>query len=95
LIIFEGIAFVVWGSDSHPTPPIQAGVARIGGALIAWQLLWIFLVAVVLTGAFSLFLNRSWFGLAIRASAENPLTAYLLGSIAARSAWSHSASRQR
>lgn len=79
LTIFEGIAFLLWGSDSHPTPPVQPGTVTLGGALIAWQLIWVFVVAVVLTGLFSLFLHRTWFGLAIRASAENPLTAYLLG----------------
>jgi branched-chain amino acid transport system permease protein len=79
MVVFEGIAFVVWGSDPRRTPAIHPGVVNVAGAVVVWQSVWMMVTALVLTIGFSLFLHRTWFGLAMRACAENAVTAWLLG----------------
>jgi branched-chain amino acid transport system permease protein len=54
-------------------------VLKLGSAIVIWQSVWMMVAAVALTAGFSLFLHRTWLGLAMRACAENPVTAWLLG----------------
>jgi branched-chain amino acid transport system permease protein len=79
MVVFEGLAFVIWGPDPRRPPALAPGVLNVGGAILSWQSVWMMVAAVALTLGFSLFLHRTWLGLAMRASAENPVTGWLLG----------------
>lgn len=79
LVIVEGAAFLIWGSDPVLGKPVQAGVFRIMGAVVPWQYVWNIVALVAITAALHVFLTRTWTGRAMRANAENPLMSYLLG----------------
>lgn len=79
LVLFEGVAFVVWGPDPRRAPALQPGVVTIGGAVIIWQSIWMILAAAGVTLALHMFLRRTWMGRSMRACAQNTTTAYLLG----------------
>jgi len=79
VVVFEGSAFLIWGPDPQRGPPLQRGVFELFGAIVVWQSLWMFVGAIVISLALYLFLRFTWAGRAMRACAQNPLTAYLLG----------------
>ena len=79
LVVFEGLAFVIWGPDPRRGPSIHPGVLTIGGAVIVWQSVWMLLIAVLLAFGIHRFLHHTWLGLAMRAAAQGTVTAYLLG----------------
>lgn len=78
-VVFEGAAFLIWGPDPQRGPAIQRGVFRIFGAVVVWQSVWMLGAIVVFSLALHLFLRRTWMGQAMRACAQNPLAAHLLG----------------
>jgi ABC-type branched-subunit amino acid transport system ATPase component/ABC-type branched-subunit amino acid transport system permease subunit len=65
------------GSTIYPSP-LPWGVTVAGVRLASPELMVVFIVPVVVL-ALSLFLTRSWYGLALRAAAENPDRAELSG----------------
>ena len=79
VVVFEGAAFLIWGPDPKRAPPLQRGVFELFGAIVVWQSLWMFVAAIVISLALHLFLRFTWSGRAMRACAQNPLTAHLLG----------------
>ena len=79
LVLFEGAAFLLWGSDPKRGPSIQAGVVRIFGALISWQAIWMMITVAVISVGLQFFLKRTWLGRAMRACAQNAMMSYLLG----------------
>lgn len=79
LVLFEGIIFLLWGSDPRRGPSIQTGVFTLFGAVVAWQSLWMMVAAALIALGLHLFLQRTWMGRAMRASAENATMSYLLG----------------
>lgn len=83
--IFEGAAFVAWGTDTVPFPQFitGAGLDLAGVHVPAQQLLAVGAIAV-LTAAVALFFSRTVLGKALYASADNPLAARLVGISPAR-----------
>ena len=79
MVVFEGAAFLIWGSDPQRGPPLQPGVFRLWGAVVVYQSVWMFVATVVIAVALHQFLRRTWMGRAMRACAQNPITAPLLG----------------
>lgn len=79
-IVIQTMAMIIWRPnpivfpDLLPTDPIH-----IGGALLAPKQLLILVVAAVTMGALLLLVNRTWLGRAMRATAENPRVAGLMG----------------
>jgi branched-chain amino acid transport system permease protein len=79
LVVFEGAAFLVWGPDPQRSPALHPGVFRVAGAVVVWQAVWMLTAALAIATGLHLFLRRTWTGRAMRACAESPTTAYLLG----------------
>jgi branched-chain amino acid transport system permease protein len=79
-IVIQTVAMIVWKPnpivfpDLLPTTPIQ-----IGGALLAPKQLLILVVSAVMMIALMLLVNRTKLGRAMRATAENPRIAGLMG----------------
>ena len=82
-VLLYGHALVPgWGSDSHPLPGFggpASGALEFGGATVQVQSLWVFALLIAALGALYLFFERTYYGKAIRAAAENPLGARLIG----------------
>jgi branched-chain amino acid transport system permease protein len=75
-----------WGSDSHPLAgfggPLNIVIlssSKGGGAIVQVQSLWVFALLLGALAALYLFFERTYYGKAIRAAAENPLGARLVG----------------
>jgi branched-chain amino acid transport system permease protein len=76
--IIQNIALLIWGADFKGYSYLNVGV-NIGGAVFAANRLITLLYAVVIGAAFYLFLAFTRMGKAIRAAAQDPRTAELMG----------------
>jgi branched-chain amino acid transport system permease protein len=79
MVVFEGAAFLIWGADPHRGPALQTGVFVLWGAVVVYQSLWMFVITLIIAVVLHLFLKKTWMGRAMRACAQNPITASLLG----------------
>ena len=80
LIVIENAALMAFGSDFRSVSvPYQVEGYRLGDIFIGAPYLYAFVAAVVLASALWLFLDRSWMGRAIRAVAQDPMAATLVG----------------
>jgi branched-chain amino acid transport system permease protein len=78
--VLSGAAMVRWGKDPLRLPAFSGEQSlTLGGATILPQVLWILAATVVTVGLLSLFLTRTTYGKALRACAENPSAASLVG----------------
>jgi branched-chain amino acid transport system permease protein len=77
---FRGSAMILWGKDPLPLQPFsgQQSIFVAGAALLP-QVLWILGAAVLTVVLLSLFLNKTVYGKALRACAENQGAASLVG----------------
>ncbi len=78
IFIIQNIAILTWGADIKSYSYLNYGVS-IWGAIFAANRLVTLLFAVVISAAFYLFLARTRLGKAIRAAAQDPRTAGLMG----------------
>ncbi|MFG1417248.1 branched-chain amino acid ABC transporter permease [Xanthobacter sp. V0B-10] len=80
MIVIENAALMVFGSDYRSVSvPYQVEGFRLGDIFVGAPYLYAFAAAVVLAAALWLFLERSWTGRAIRAVAQDPMAATLVG----------------
>ncbi|MEA2718694.1 MAG: branched-chain amino acid transport system permease protein livM [Candidatus Eremiobacteraeota bacterium] len=80
LTLFEGAALLVWGSQPYQLPPFSGyQPVSIGGAKIPTQAFWDIGITAVVVAALWYVLQRTTFGKALRACAENPNAATLMG----------------
>ncbi|MBT0957224.1 branched-chain amino acid ABC transporter permease [Alphaproteobacteria bacterium KMM 3653] len=80
LILFQGLVLIKWGPEMQYFPsPWQDPNLRIGELVIGLPQLASLILALVLVGGLSLLLARTGLGRAIRAIAESPDTAAMLG----------------
>jgi branched-chain amino acid transport system permease protein len=78
--IIRGLMVGLWGGDTRQFPQVvPTGVIRIGDLVIPEVGIWSSMVAVVLLVAFALFFRYSLWGIAMRAAANEQLTASTLG----------------
>jgi len=78
--IIRGVMVGLWGGDTRQFPPvIPADVVRLGSIPIPRVGVWSAGVAVTLLVVFSLFFRYSLWGIAMRAAANEQLTASTLG----------------
>jgi branched-chain amino acid transport system permease protein len=78
--IVRGMMVGLWGGDTRQFPPVvPAGVVRLGDLAIPEVGIWSALVALLLLLGFSLFFRYSLWGIAMRAAANEQLTASTLG----------------
>jgi branched-chain amino acid transport system permease protein len=78
LFIIQNVALQIWGGDMRAYSYLNTGI-NLGGAVFAANRLIALIFAVVLGIAFYFFLVRTRLGKAIRAAAQDPTTAGLLG----------------
>jgi branched-chain amino acid transport system permease protein len=78
--LLRGVAMVVWGSEALNLPAFSGEQPLvIGGASLVPQVVWIVTTAALSVTLLSLFLNRTLYGKALRACAENQTAATLVG----------------
>ena len=70
---------LIWGPDAEGLRPVTAGQYDVLGVSIRAQELWILAVAAVVAGAVYWFYERTLLGKALRACAEQPTAARLVG----------------
>ncbi len=78
LFIIQNVAILIWGADIEGYSYLAFGV-DLGGAIFAANRLVTLLFAVIIGVAFYLFVARTRLGKAIRAAAQDPATAGLMG----------------
>src|SRR4030042_1938145 len=78
LFMIQNIAILIWGADIKGYSYLNYGVS-LWGAIFAANRLVTLLCAVIIGTAFYLFLARTRLGKAIRAAAQDPRTAGLMG----------------
>ncbi len=80
LTIFEGLALVIWGSQPYAAPAFSSHSPLIlGGVSMPVQGVWVIGSAFVIVGILGWALYRTSFGKALRACAQNPTAALLMG----------------
>jgi branched-chain amino acid transport system permease protein len=78
--VIKGIVLLLWGSETRSIAPFfGTSVIHLFGATLTPQVLCVLGLLAMVTTALSLFLNRTLFGRALRASAVNPTGAELVG----------------
>ena len=79
-IILQQLAMLVWGRKNLAFPQIiPSYTIEVGGATITGVQIVIVLLSVILMAALSLMIYRTRLGIAMRATAENPHVAQLMG----------------
>lgn len=78
LFIIQNIALIVWGADLRAYSYLSVGVNILGARFAANRLVTL-LFSIVIGAAFYLFLGHTRLGKAIRAAAQDPKTAGLMG----------------
>ena len=79
-ILLKGGAMIAWGKDPHALPPFSSGgPIMLWGAAVQPQALWVFAVAGGVVLVLSLFFQRSMYGKAMLACADNPGAARMVG----------------
>lgn len=78
--VMHGGIEAIWGGDTHTPPPLLPRTPLfVGDVLIPGAVLGNFAVAALLIGGFLLFFRYSKTGVALRATASDPITAATLG----------------
>lgn len=76
----HGVVDAVWGGNNYEMPQILPRKPFIlGDILIPGQVVWSFALAAVIIAGFTLYFRYSRTGIAMRAAASDPITAYVLG----------------
>ena len=79
-IVLQNLAMMIWGREYHAFPlPFTNSLHALGGAIITDVQLGIVIVALLMMSGLMLLIHRSRFGRAMRAVAENPSAAALMG----------------
>jgi branched-chain amino acid transport system permease protein len=80
LIVLQNAALLVFGSSFRSvTTPYQASALRLGPLYLSLPYLAAFVASVASGLTLWVFLQRSWFGRAMRATAQDPFAAQLMG----------------
>lgn len=79
-ISLRGATMITWGKNAHIYPPLggETPLLLLNAAIMP-QALWILGISLLALGALYLFFHRTLLGKAMRAAADNPLGALLLG----------------
>lgn len=78
--MFRGVAMLIWGKDPLSLKAFSGETPiTFGGAAIQPQVLWVLAGAIATVAGLSFFLNKTTWGKGLRACAENPSAASLVG----------------
>jgi branched-chain amino acid transport system permease protein len=78
--VIKGIILLIWGSETRTIEPFFGNqVIHVFGATLTSQALCVLVLVTIVTVGLSLFLSRTIFGKALRASAINETGARLMG----------------
>lgn len=76
----HGAVDAVWGGNNYEMPQLLPRKPfTLGELLVPGQVVWSFALAAVIITAFTLYFRYSRTGIAMRAAASDPVTAYVLG----------------
>ena len=76
----HGAVDAIWGGNNYEMPQLLPRKPfTFGEILIPGQVVWSFVLAACVIAAFSLYFRYSRTGIAMRAAASDPMTAYVLG----------------
>jgi branched-chain amino acid transport system permease protein len=75
----KALMLLIWGPDAEGLTPFTEGGFDVGGVNIRWQEVWILVIAAAVAGAVYAFYERTVPGKALRACAEQPVAARLVG----------------
>jgi len=79
-IILKGLAMFIWGKDPYAIRPfLEAAPVKLLGAFIQVQSFWVLGITLALVVVLTWFYQHSMLGKAMRACADNPLAAGLVG----------------
>ena len=79
-VLLYGHALVPgWGSEPHSPRAFPGGTIVMGETVLSSDAIWVFALLLLALGALYLFFERTYYGKAIRAAADNPLGARLIG----------------
>lgn len=79
-VALNGLALLIWGRGSYGSPPFSQGEPlRILGASLQIQVLWVIITTLIVLFIVWLFFEKTLIGIGMRACAENPLGASLMG----------------
>lgn len=78
-ILLQNLALLIWGTSVQRVPPLLDGTLAVGAIVVPRQYLIILSVSVVAVAGLYLFMQRSSFGTAMRAAADNPYAARVVG----------------
>jgi branched-chain amino acid transport system permease protein len=79
-IVLQHVAMIIWGREYFSFPPLLPNASHnIGGAIINEVQIIIVVIAIVMMVALMLLVHRTRLGRAMRAVAENPTAASLMG----------------
>ena len=79
-IIIKGLAMLIWGKSPYDLPAFSGRTPiLVGGVVLQPQYLWVIGFLVIVAIGLSLFFNRTIFGKAMSACADNPDAARLVG----------------
>ncbi len=79
-MVLQQLAMIIWGRNYHSFPALLPATPReLGGAQITDLQIMIVVVAILMMAGLALLVNRTRLGRAMRATAENPEIASLMG----------------
>ena len=78
-ILLQNVAMLIWGTSVRSVPPLLDGTLAFGAVIVPRQYLIILGVTVVAVATLYLFMQRTSFGTAMRAAADNPYAARVVG----------------
>jgi branched-chain amino acid transport system permease protein len=79
-ISFRGASMLIWGKNAHTLTPLGGDTPILFlNAAILPQSLWILIISLIVLGILYLFFHRTLVGKAMRAAADNPFGAVLIG----------------
>jgi len=79
-IVLQNLAMMIWGREYHAFPmPLGNALHEVGGAIITDVQIGIVLVALLMMSGLMIVVHRTRMGRAMRAVAENPSAAVLMG----------------
>lgn len=76
----HGAVDAIWGGQNYDMPQIlPRAPLLLGDVMVPGKVLWSFFLASLVIALFSVYFRRSRTGVAMRAAASDPVTAYLMG----------------